>query len=300
MRARFDELLRRAEEVFAASDIHAAIDLAVEAEKLAAGDGATDLADHAFCNRCAFLIEIDRGHEQIPKLKHILLRSGDGMNRWRAAYYTSVAYDHDKEFDKASSYAQRAQELATICAEPAPLAASANLVATLALRSSEFEMAEEAYREAAEHYRNLDGYHRIMAAQVKDNLGYVLMCLDRLADGLDLCEEARNALETLDANHYLHQTLQDLCYGYLLAEQLERAKVCGERALDLAVDADDALVVKNSLFLLSEIAVRGGDTFGARRYLHDLTAYYPEAGVSEEIIDVFLATDLTTVVNLRG
>ena len=46
--------------------------------------------------------------------------------------------------------------------------------------------------------------------------------------------------------------------------------------------------------------MRRGDTFGARRYLHELTAYYPEAGVSEEIIDVFLATDLTTVVNLRG
>ena len=46
--------------------------------------------------------------------------------------------------------------------------------------------------------------------------------------------------------------------------------------------------------------VRRGDTFGARRYLHELTAYYPEAGISEEIIDVFLATDLTTVVNLRG
>ena len=43
-----------------------------------------------------------------------------------------------------------------------------------------------------------------------------------------------------------------------------------------------------------------GDTFRARRYLRELAAYYPEVGVSEEIIDVFLATDLTSVVNLRG
>ena len=49
-----------------------------------------------------------------------------------------------------------------------------------------------------------------------------------------------------------------------------------------------------------EVAVRRGDSFGARRYLRELTTHYPEVGVSEEIIDVFLATDLTTVVNLRG
>jgi hypothetical protein len=59
-------------------------------------------------------------------------------------------------------------------------------------------------------------------------------------------------------------------------------------------------VVKNCLFLLSEVAVRRGDSFRARRYLRQLTTHYPEVGISEEIIDVFLATDLTTVVNLRG
>jgi tetratricopeptide (TPR) repeat protein len=300
MRARFDLLLKRAEEAFSAGELFDAVDLASQAEALATSCGEVDLADHAFCNRCAFLIELDRGHEQIPKLKQILLRSADPMNRWRAAYYTSVAYDHGEELDKASSYAQRARELAVECAEPASRAASANLVATLALRASQFDGAEAAYREALALYEDLDGYHRIMAAQVEDNLGYVLMCLDRLDDGLGCCERALKALEKLDADHYLHQTLQDLCYGYLLADRLEQAKVCGERALDLAVDADDGLVVKNTLFLLSEIAVRRGDTFGARRYLHELTAYYPEAEVSEEIIDVFLATDLTTVVNLRG
>jgi tetratricopeptide (TPR) repeat protein len=300
MKPRFDLLLQRAEDAFSSGELHEAVELAIQAEDLATSHGEVDLADHAFCNRCAFLIELDRGHEQIPKLKQILLRSSDAANRWRAAYYTSVAYDHSDELDKATSYAARARELAVESTEPASRAASANLLATLALRSSEFDGAEAAYREALVLYGDLGGYHRIMAAQVQDNLGYVLMCLDRLGDGLVFCEKALDALEDLGAEHYLHQTLQDLCYGYLLADRLEKANVCGERALDLAVDADDALVVKNSLFLLSEIAVRRGDTFGARRYLHELTAYYPEAEVSEEIIDVFLATDLTTVVNLRG
>jgi hypothetical protein len=107
-------------------------------------------------------------------------------------------------------------------------------------------------------------------------------------------------MESLGAESYLYETLQDLCYGYVLADDLERAESCGLKALELAVRHSDEQIAKNCLFLLSEIAVRRGDTFKARRYLRELTAYYPESGVSEEIIDVFLATDLTTVVNLRG
>jgi hypothetical protein len=68
----------------------------------------------------------------------------------------------------------------------------------------------------------------------------------------------------------------------------------------VAIECEDQLIAKNCLFLLSEIAVRRGDTFRARRYLRELSAHYPEVGVSDEIIEVFLATDLTTVVNLRG
>ena len=89
-------------------------------------------------------------------------------------------------------------------------------------------------------------------------------------------------------------------YGYLLDDRLEAAQACGEQALDLAVEHSDQLVVKNCLFLLSEIAVRRGDTFRARRFLRELAAYYPEIGVSDELVDVFLQTDLTSVVNLRG
>ena len=139
-----------------------------------------------------------------------------------------------------------------------------------------------------------------MAAQVEDNLGYVMMCTGRIWEGLRRCEKARAEMEDAGAEHHLYEVLQDLCYGYVLAGDLSNAQRCGTRALEAAIEHDDPQIAKNCLFLLSEIAVRRGDTFGARRYLHELTAYYPEAGISEEIIDVFLATDLTTVVNLRG
>ena len=98
----------------------------------------------------------------------------------------------------------------------------------------------------------------------------------------------------------MYETLQDLCYGYILDDQLERAERCGDEAFQLALEFGDELIAKNCLFLLSEIAVRRGDTFRARRFLRELISHYPDVGVSDEIVEVFLATDLTTVVNLRG
>jgi len=300
MRGRYDELLQLAEQALAANQYERAAELFDEAENLAREHGATDLADRAFCNRCSVLVELDRGADQIPKLKEILLSSSDARNRFLAAYNTSVAYDISEDIERAQRYARLATGLAGEVGDPSLEHRSQNLVGILAARTSLFDEAEVAFRRCLEAHRGAEGYQRVMAAQVEDNLGYVMMCTDRLEEGIGHCEEARAIMEELGATHYLYETLQDLCYGYVLVDDLDRAEKCGTRALELAIDHSDQQIAKNCLFLLSEIAVRRGDTFGARRYLRELTAYYPEAGVSEEIIDVFLATDLTTVVNLRG
>ncbi len=300
MRERYDELLVAAERALGANDFEQSATLFAEAEKIARDIGEVDLADRAFCNRCSVLVELDQGADQIPQLKEILLRSTDTRNRFLAAYCTGVAYYISDDFERAHSYARRATGLATELGDRSLEHRSLNLVGTLAARASLFEEAEDAFRRCLEAHRGGDGYERVMAAQVEDNLGYVMLCTDRVFEGLRHCERARAELEALGAEHYLYETLQDLCYGYVLADDLERARKCGTRALELSIEYSDEQIAKNCLFLLSEIAVRRGDTFGARRYLHELTAYYPEAGVSEEIIDVFLATDLTTVVNLRG
>jgi tetratricopeptide (TPR) repeat protein len=297
---RYDELLMLGEQAVGASDFEGAAGHFADAESVAREMGEVDLADRAFCNRCSVLVELDRGADQIPKLKEILLRSSDTRNRFLAAYCTGVAYFVAEDLKRAASYARRSTGLARELEDQSLEQRSFNLVGTLAARDSRFDEAEEAFSICLEAHRGADGYQRVMAAQVEDNLGYVMMCTDRLDEGIRRCEAARTVLEEMNANHYLYEVLQDLCYGYVLVDELEQAFGCGERALELAIEHNDQQIAKNCLFLLSEIAVRRGDTFGARRYLHELTAYYPEAGISEEIIDVFLATDLTTVVNLRG
>jgi tetratricopeptide (TPR) repeat protein len=300
MRKRYDELLGLGERAIGADDFEGALGFFGAAEDVARDMGEVDLADRAFCNRCSVLVELDRGADQIPKLKEILLRSDDTRNRFLAAYCTGVAYYISEDLERADSYARRATGLAQELGDQNLERRSLNLVGTLATRDSRFGEAEEAFRLCLEAHRGVDGYQQVMAAQVEDNLGYVMMCTDRLSEGIDHCEAARSVMEELGVEHYLYEVLQDLCYGYVLIDDLEKAFECGSKALELAVEHGDQQIVKNCLFLLSEIAVRRGDTFGARRYLHELTAYYPEAGISEDIIDVFLATDLTTVVNLRG
>ena len=224
MSDRFFGLLQQAETAFADGQAQSSIELFTEAENLAAEHGWDDLADRAFCNRCAVLIELDQGAEQIPRLKHILLCSRNARNRWLAAYYSAVAYDVEGEAEKAASYARRAMELAGELDEPVIRSRCANLLGTLAVRASRFDEAEQAYGEALQAHRGLDGYHRITQAQVKDNLGYVMLCTDRLHEGLKWCEEARCEFETLEVDYGLHEVLQDLCYGYILDDDLSRRR----------------------------------------------------------------------------
>ena len=158
---RYQDLLQRAEAAFAAGEPRQSIELFADAEQLAIDAGHPDLADRAFCNRCAVLIELDEATEEIPRLKRILLSSGDLRNRWLAAYYTAMAYDLEDELDRALSYAKRTRELAAALDERALDARCANLTGTLAVRGSYFDEAESAYRDALAAHVGLEGYHRI-------------------------------------------------------------------------------------------------------------------------------------------
>ncbi len=291
---------KRAEAAFAAGNTEAALHAWRQAESEASRRGDTERADLAFCNQAAILIDLERGDTCLPRLKRILLGSGRPRARWMASYYTGMALYMATKLREAMGYARRALSFADELGEQAPRAATNNLVGNIAVLDSRFEDAETAYRGALDAYQGLEGYHRSMAALVRDNLGYVLMCTDRLHPGLELCDQSRRELESQNASHLLPQPLQDLCYGHLLDGSLEEARLRGERGLELAMDTGDDLVVKNTLFLLAEIAVREGDRFRARRFLAELVRCYPEVGPDEDIIDVFLDVDLTRVVNLRG
>jgi tetratricopeptide (TPR) repeat protein len=298
--ARYDELLGQAQAAYANAELERSVELFRQAEAEAQRLEDTDQQEQAFCQRAFVMVQMGRGDESIPALKKLFLRSANKQNRWSAAYNLSDAYCAVNDAESAQTWAERASDLADELGDADLRIRSLNTWGRLALQTSKFDDAEYVFNTIL---TDLDGEQRLQpenSAQVIDNLGYTFMCTNRIRDGIGLCEKAQHDFERIGADHLLYETLQDLCYGHLLADDLDHAAECGERALDLAVDFEDDQVAKNCLFLLSEIAVRRGDTFRARRYLRELTAYYPEVGVNEEIIDVFLATDLTSVVNLRG
>ena len=300
MTGRYDDLTARARQAFVQGRLEEALGLFDEARRLAIAAGETERADRAFCNRCAVLAELEAIGPEVAELQRVLLRSGDPKTRWMAAYYTAVAFDLEGDGERATRFSRRALDLSTSVDDPAAEAATANLLGNLALTRSRFEEAEEAYARALDRYRTLGGYHRLMAAQVEDNLGYTRICTDRVEEGIILCESARDTMRELEASHYLAQPLQDLCYGYLLDDRVDEARSHGEEGLELALAIDDRLIVKNLLFLLAEVAVREGDRFRAKRFLGELARCYPEVAPSDEIVELFLTMDLTRVVNLRG
>ncbi|RLE22652.1 MAG: hypothetical protein DRJ65_13435 [Acidobacteria bacterium] len=298
---RYDRLLGEAQEAFASGDLQAALRHFEAAQALASNDGDVDRADRAACNACFVRIELGQAEEQIPLLRRLFMGTLHPRNRCTAAYNMAAAYLNLEDFDSAMEWADRSGELAENVDEPSLAAGVHNQQASLALRFSRFEEAESGFNLALNAMESLGETFQIAGrATVLGNLGYALMCTDRLEEGLGLCEQARATLDELSADHLIYENLQDLCYGYILNDQLEQAHAAGERALILAEHYDDNQVMKNCLFLLAEVAVRRGDAFRGRRYLRELAEFYPEIGMNEEIIDVFLTTDLTNVVNLRG
>jgi tetratricopeptide (TPR) repeat protein len=301
LRERFDALCNAAQEAFARDELALSLSTFEEAVTWASDNGDPILADRARCNAAYVRIEMGEGRSAIPELRRVFMRTPDPRNKWSAVYTIAVAYDVDGDVENACGWARRATELVVRIGDDDATVRTHNLAGVLALRHSEFAEAESFFETCLDStWDESQPHQRTARASVVANLGYILVCGDRVDQGIQMCERARRVFEQENAEHLLYENLQDLCYAYILADRLDPAQECGERAFDLAVEHNDCSVAKNCLFLLSEVSVRKGDSFRARRYLKELTTYYPELGLSDDIVDVFLTTDLTQVVNLRG
>jgi tetratricopeptide (TPR) repeat protein len=299
----YEALNREAEEAFVHGELDRARSLLRRSEEDAASSGFPDLADKAYCRRCYVELEGEcLDHEsELPRLQEILVRSQDPVTSWMAAHYSALSFYQRSDRDQAQEYGKQALAIAERMGDQSRAAASINLFGTIAAQTSKFEEAEKALRKALGWYAGDSDHSNLMKAQLHDNLGYVLLCTARLDDGIEQCLQAKQLVEDLDADHFLPQILQDLCFGYLQLKKLDEANLHGERGLELALAYDDKLIIKNLCFLLAEIAVRRGDREHARFLLTNLTRYFPDVpeGEGEDIISLMLGVDLTQIVNLR-
>lgn len=252
--------------------------------------------DWMFVCRAAAAIELGPADAELVELKRILLRATESQTAFRAAYGSARVYELRRDFRKALFYNRIAREHADRMEDPFLRLTSENQRGTLLVVDSRFEEAAEAYRGAlalaappapvAESYRAL----------LKDNLGYCLLSLDSVADGLALVHQAFDTLEGLKAAAHTVFPLLDLCFGYLKADRYAEARYFGEAGLERVPLSGDPRVERSYLYLLGEACHLAGDEAAARGYFDRLAAHYPEFRNLRAYLEVF---DFRNVINLR-
>jgi len=293
---RYLRLTALGQRAFAGGRPERALRLFTAAEEEARRLGDRELQDRAFCNRCVVLVELDRLDGAVGELKHVLMRSRDPFTAWMAAYYTAQVYEFEENIPRALAYARRAAELAEACGERRARKGSANQLGVLALRDSRFAEAAGCFRTALALAAE-DGDDPMNLAVARDNLGYCLMCMGEVEEGIALCQDAAATLEKLGCSQLLAEVYQDLCYGALQQGDFQLARQHGERALQLARRWRNDSVERNTLMLLADAAMDEGDETVANEYLERLAAHYPDFAGMKAFMQAF---NVREVINLKA
>jgi tetratricopeptide (TPR) repeat protein len=272
----------------------AAYDRALEAAN-ATNDPA--FADWMFVCRAAAAAELGPADKELVELKRILLRTRDEQTAFRAAYSTAWVYEQKKDRAKAMFYARLAQRHAAAIGDVHLVSSCENQLGDILAADSRFEEAAEAYRGALRRTEAEAPLCSIARAQWTDNLGYCLLSLDRVPEGLALVHDALDTLEREDARGFTVYPLMDLCFGYLKSNRFAEARWFGEEGLGRVAAASDLPAEKNLLYLLGETCHLAGDDDAACGYFDRLASLYPAFKNLRAYLEVF---DFRNVINLRS
>jgi tetratricopeptide (TPR) repeat protein len=263
---------------------------------------ARETADPAFIDwiyvcRAAAAAETGPAAEELVELKRILLRSREPQTAFRAAYSSAAIYRLRKERAKVFFYANLAQRHAETIGDPRLIGACLNEVGNALAADSRFEESAESFRRCLAIASGSEALSSSWRAVCKDNLGYCLISLDRVAEGLALVREALDTLEREGARGLTVYPLMDLCFGYLKLDRFEEARWFGEQGLSRVAVAGDLEAEKNLLYLLGEAAHLSGNPAASEDYFDRLARLYPEFKNLRAYLDVF---DFRNVINLRS
>lgn len=284
----------------------AAYDRALEAAN-ATNDPA--FADWMFVCRAAAAAELGPADKELVELKCVLLRTLDPGTSFRAAYTSARIYEIRRNYARAASYNARARSLVERLSDPLLAGAAENQAGSILAADSRFHEAAASYRRCLEiadlsnavQGRTSAPFSPAWRAICQDNLGYSLIALDQVSEGLALVHESFETLEALGARAYSVIPLGDLCFGYLKSDRYAEARYFGEAALERLAEpgaaGETAASEKNILYLLGETCHLAGDAGGARGYFDRLASLYPEFRNLRAYLEVF---DFRNVINLRS
>jgi len=249
--------------------------------------------DSVVCVLAAVAINLGRGEAELPKLRHILLRSSDSGNCRLAAYYLSVYYQFARNYRKSVFYARiacgHAKQL-----NPDLVAYSRNQLGNALLGESFVDDACREYESAIEMVTE----HGVWRARILNNLGYCRVLQKRFAEGYSCLYESLRLLRRFSAERFQTLPRLDLCFAHLETGRYLLAQRQGCAALALAEKMGDVDAMKNALYLLGETANLMGETDRARGFFRRLQSdYFPE---SPYLPGFLLAVDVRTLVNLHA
>ncbi len=263
---------------------------------------ARETSDPAFVDwiyvcRAAAAAETGPAADELLELKRILLRTRDAETAFRAAYSSAAIYRLRKERTKVFFYANVARRHAEALGDLRLIGACLNEVGNALAADSRFAEAADAYRGALDRTAAESARLLVPRAQWSDNLGYTLIALDRVPEGLALVHGALDTLEKESARGFTVYPLLDLCFGYLKQDRWDEARWFGEEGLSRVAVAGDLEAETNLLYLLGEACHLAGDAAAAQDYFDRLARLYPEFKNLRAYLDVF---DFRNVINLRS
>ena len=289
---RFEEITARWREAVDAGLLDQARTLAEEALAVAEESQEPPLVRRARCNRAQILIELGEGDSVLGVLRGLLTESREPDTTFHSAYALARAYDLKGDRAKALFYARIAQGHALTATNPEFVCWAHNLLGCIYLGESHFEKALHEFEAAL-----AAGASPVREALVRDNLGYCLVVLGRIPEGLPHLYRSVRVLRRL-CPAFARLPHLALSVAFLDLNRLQRATRHGRAALHSADAEGDREAAKMALYLLGEVAKQAGDYSLARSYFGVLqTRYYPE---NSRLADVLLTVDTRQLVNLKA
>jgi tetratricopeptide (TPR) repeat protein len=293
--ADFELLKERWQDAIAAGRLADAEGIIGQALAWAREHGEDQQVDAAVCAAAAVAIQLGRGDAELPRLREILLRSGDPANCWLAAYHISLHYELTKNYKKSLFYTRLARDRAVVVGRRDWLAFSHNQIGNALLGESFVTEACREYEEALELMPEEPSVWRALALQ---NLGYCRILQKRFGEGYTLLYRSLATLRRFHALRYEAGTRLDLCFAHLETGRYAHARRQGEAALRIAEATEQPEAVKNALYLLGETASLSGEGDEAHGYFTRLQrSFFPDASY----LPAFLMTvDVRKLINLHA
>jgi len=243
-------------------------------------------------NKSRAMIGLGLGGPEIQKLPQIILRRANPRHVSLAAYSLLSKFRLENEYSRATMYGRIALDAASELGEQSWIASILLEVGNVCVFDSRNSEAIDYYNQALAMV-DVVSDPELTRAIIYQNLGYCRLLEDEIEAGLTLIHEAIDLMNRAGAPGYLPESYIDLCFGYLEAGELEKARHFGELGLELATEDRQ---VRNGHYLLGEVAFKNGDTVGAQRHFGHLARFYPNF---PHLSDLLLAIDLRSMVNLK-